>query len=450
MKLTDNTEHMVSAKLAFFQLTMLMIGISLLVDAINGFFLVGIGVDLKLSAAFKMFLLLLVLYQIGATSQKVLAFVFSGLLCLLIGPIITFTQTVDPIGFIDDFTSCLKIVTAFIIFIYVALMAKKWPDRVNNYGALCLKFSFFILLTNLVLGLLGFGFSSYGDSSVETESDESNIGIKGFFYAGNEVSGIFIILFAWALHSAWRRGTLTYVMVSLLAMGFGVLVATKAAMISSVLLVFAIPLLNERNRIFNLTWLKVKTAFPIIIVGTILAFILIPIFESTGLLGRFMWFYEKKGVIGIILSGRDEFIVTAMNAFMAHATWIDYIFGFSKTGLGLITKNAMEIDPIDMYLWHGLMGLFLFMLGSMTFLRLSYLACLSPKSVWGPAVFIINLSLIAVSFIAGHIFTSGMLAPLFGLVNGLAYLDYINIKKVNNNKINSAKGDAKITRLLSE
>lgn len=419
------------AKLALFQITMLMIGLSLLIDSVNGFFLSGMGIDPKLSAVFKLLLLLLVLFQIGTNSQKTLALIFSGLLLLLVGPIITFTHTADAVGFIDDLTSCLKLLTSFVIFLYLALIAKKWPEKLQKYGVWCLNFSFLILVGNLLLGILGYGFSSYGSGVEAEEKDE--VGIKGFFYAGNEVSGLFIILFAWVLHNSWQKSKLQYVFVSFLAMGCGLLIATKAAMLASVILIFTIPLLNERNRLLNITWLKIKTLIPIVIVSIVLAIILIPIFESTGLLGRFMWFYEKKGIIGIILSGRDEFIVTASNAFMQSAQWTDIFFGFSKTGLGLIAKNAMEIDPIDMYLWHGIAGLMLFLLCSTIFLRVSYLACISAKSFWGPAVLIINVSLIAVSFIAGHIFTSGMLAPLFGLVNGLAYLDYINAKKLASN-----------------
>jgi hypothetical protein len=421
---------LLNAKLAFFQITMFMIGFSLLVDAVNGFFLSGMGIDLKLSASFKLLLLMLVLFQIGAYSQKALAYIFTGLLVLLIGPIITFIKTTSLAGFADDFTSCLKIISALIIFIYLTFIAEKWPERLKRYGKWSLNFSFFILLGNVVLGALGFGFSSYGSNDVD--SDEHNIGVKGFFYAGNEVSGIFIILFAWALHMAWQKSKLLYGVTSVISMACGVLIATKAAMIASIILIFSIPLLNERNRFLNLTWLKVKTVFPLVIVGVVLAFILIPIFESTGLMDRFMWFYEKKGIIGIILSGRDEFILTAIKVYMQFAQWTDILFGFSKTGLGLITKNAMEIDPIDMYFWHGISGLILFLIYSVVFLKISYIASRKTESYFAPVVLIINISLIAVSFIAGHIFTSGMLAPLFGLVNGLAYLDY----RQRNNTLN--------------
>ncbi|MEW6983287.1 O-antigen ligase family protein [Colwelliaceae bacterium 6471] len=420
----DNITVRKDAKLAMFQLTMLMIGMSLFVDAVNGFFLSGLGIDPKLSAMFKLFLLFLVLYQIGCYSLKILAGLFTLILILLIGPVITFSSTIDLAGFFDDFTSCLKIITALIIFIYLALIAEKWPEKLKVYGKRCLNFSFLILVSNIFLGVLGYGFSSYGGGATDGDDDKS-IGIKGFFYAGNELSGIYIVLFACALHLAWQKSKFLYAVIALLSMACGVLIATKAAMVASLILVFAIPLLNERNRLLNLTWLKVKTVLPLAVVGTILAFILIPIFETTGLLDRFMWFYHKKGVIGIILSGRDEFIITASELIMRFGNWTDIVFGYSKTGLGLFTKNAMEVDPIDMFLWHGIAGLILFLIYCTVFIRVSYLGCLNRQSLWAPAVLIINISLIAVSFIAGHIFTSGMLAPLFGLVNGLAYLDFI-------------------------
>jgi len=416
-------------KLAFFQLTFVMIGFSLFIDSINGFFLSGLGIDPKLSAAFKLVLLMFVLFQIGTYSPKTLASVLLFLLVMLVGPVVTFSNTVDLAGFVDDFTSGLKIYTALIIFVYVALLCQRWPERVQEYGKLCLKFSFIVLIANIILGVLGFGFSSYESTNAE---GTNAIGIKGFFYAGNEVSGVFIILFGTMLHLLWQKHKKLYFLLSPLVLLTGLLIATKAAMISGVLLLFIIPLFNERNRLLNLTWLKVKMLLPLIVVVTVLLFVLVPIFESTGLWGRFMWFYQHKGIIGIILSGRDEFIFAAMEAYIHHANLVDILFGFSKTGLGQVTKNAMEIDPIDMYFWHGISGIVLFMAYIGIFLRVSYLATIRGNSIWGPSVLIINIALFSVSLIAGHIITSGMLAPLFGLINGMAYADLIR----NKNSIN--------------
>ena len=62
------------------------------------------------------------------------------------------------------------------------------------------------------------------------------------------------------------------------------------------------------------------------------------------------------------------------------------------------------------------------------FLRISYLATLKKNSTLGPAILLINILLVAVSLIAGHVFTSGMLGPFIGLINGMAYADYIQNK----------------------
>lgn len=425
--LADSTPYPVrpSLKLALMQLTFLMLAVTLLVDSVNGFFLSGMGFDPKLSALFKLVLIGVALYQLGAESPKVLAWCFFTLLMFSIGPIFTLVDTLDVIGFIDDFTSGLKILTALLVFVYVCLMAEKYPDKVEQYGKLALKTGFLILLANIILGLLGFGFSSYGDAE---QGDDDAVGIKGFFYAGNEVSGIFVVLYGLVLHFLWQKRKFIFLLFSLLTLVSGLLIATKAAMVAAVLLIFAIPLVNERNRLLNLTALKLKLIVPLVLLASILAVVLIPIFESTGLLNRFIWFYEKKGVIGIILSGRDEFIIAMMSIFERYANFADVVFGFSKTGLGLLTKNAMEIDPIDMYLWHGLFGLAFFLLNAIIFLHVSYQATRLPQSRWAPCVLIINILLIGVSFVAGHIFTSGMLAPLFGLVNGLAYLDLVKAR----------------------
>jgi hypothetical protein len=413
------------ATLAFIQLTFLMMGLSLFIDAINGFFLSGLGIDTKLSAIYKLVLLCIILFQIGAFSQKTLACILMGILILMMGPTVTLTSTLDVSGFFLDFTTVLKITTAFIVFLYCVQVCKKSPELVEKYGKWCCQFSFVILAVNLALGVMGFGFSSYGG---ETTDESTNIGIKGFFYAGNEVSGIFILLFGTTLHLLWQKHRTMYFFFVPLVFIAGLLIATKAAMLAAALLVFAIPLFNERNRLLNVTWLKVKMILPVVIVTIVLLFILVPVFQSTGLWERFVWFYQKKGVIGIILSGRDEFIIAALVVFQQFADLSQILLGFGRSGLGMFTKDSMEVDPVDMYFWFGIAGLAMFMLLATVFFRVSYLATRQKYSLWGPSVLVINIALFSVSMIAGHIVTSGMLAPLFGLINGMAYADLCLLK----------------------
>jgi len=420
------------AKLALFQLTFLMIACSLIVDSVNGFFLLGLGIDPKLSASYKLLLLVLVLFQIGAHSVRALAALLACIVVLLIGSLFSLMKTLDAGAFINDFITVLKVTTAFIIFVYCVLICRHWPELVQKYGKWCCHLSFVVLSLNLILGVLGFGFSSYGSA----DSEGSNqIGVKGFFYAGNEVSGLFILFFGTTLHLLWQRSKIGYFIFTPLVFIAGVLVATKSAMLSAVFLVFAIPLFNERNRLLNLTWLKVKILLPIVLLGIVLLLVLVPVLEATGLWDRFAWFYQKKGVIGIIMSGRDEFVINAMVAFQQFASLSEILFGFGRGGLGLITKDSMEIDPIDLYLWFGIAGGMFFLFILVLFFRVSYLATKAKHSLWGPSILVINIVLFGVSVIAGHILTSGMLAPFIGLLNGMAYADLCKKSSSKKNKI---------------
>lgn len=419
---STQSKPLIGLKLAFIQVTFIMFALLLLIDSINGFFLAGIGIDPKLSASYKLLLLVVLLWQIGSYSLRILALILLCIVTLMIGSLISVFSTLDGVGFVDDFITVLKLLTPLIVFIYCALITQYRCDLVLSYGIRCCYISFYIVALNLILGILGFGFASYG---------VGEIGIKGFFYAGNEVSGLYIVFFGLLLHWAWQKvGKLLYLIMSVLTLIAGLLIATKAAMLAGALLVFAIPIFNERNRLFHLTWLKIKLIFPFVILLLVLSFFLISILESTGIWGRLVWFYEKKGIIGLIFSGRDEFISTGMAAFHFVAGAPEYIFGIGRTGLGLITKESMEVDPIDMFLWFGILGVCVYISLVFVFIKVSYLATLQKNSEWGPVVLLINIVLIAVSIIAGHIFTSGMLGPFIGLINGIAYADYFKNKSL--------------------
>ena len=423
MQLNDVSSYKFKGlQLAFVQLVFLLLAFSLLIDSITGFLMVGMGLDLKLSSVYKILMLAIVLCIIGTLSRKHLANILLLLLALLVGSTSTLIQTADVKGFIDDFITVLKLLMPLIIFVFCVLVAQRRAALVTKYGAIACYVSFVILAVNLALGAMGFGFSSYG---------ANDIGVKGFFYAGNEVGGLFIIFYGVILHYVWQKNSfILYALMSLIALVSGLLIATKAAMLAAILLVFLIPVFNDRNRILNLTKLKLNLIVPIILAAIVLSFFLVSILETTGIWNRLVWFYQKKGLIGLFLSGREVYVVDALVAFEQIATIPQYIFGIGQSGLGILTYNMVEVDPLDMFFWYGCIGAFTYIFIITVFLRTSYLATRLPESSWGPAVFLINILLIAVSFIAGHIFTSGMLGPFIGLVNGMAYVEIHNKKVI--------------------
>lgn len=406
---------------AVFQFVFLMVGCSLAVDTLTGFLVSGLGIDLKLSAIYKFGMLVIVLFSLACYSRKKASLVFILLLTLLVGPLINLADDLDILGFILDISYVFKILLPLIIFLYCTEVAKRRPEKVYQFGHYVFYFSFLILLFNLLAGVLGFGFSSYGG-----EDDESAIGVKGFFFAGNEVSGLFLILFSYALARAWSaKRKIYYLMLAPITVISGVLIATKAAMIAGLLLIFIIPLVNERQRLFRLTWLKVSIFAPVVVMTGIIAVYIVPVLQATGLWARLVWFYEKKGVMGIILSGRNEFAVATTESFYATAGILDYIWGIGVSGLAKVERSTVEIEPIDLYFWFGLPGISYLTLLFAAFIYFSYRATLSPYSIWAPFALAANIMLAGLSIIAGHTLTSGMLGPLLGLLNGLVYLDYV-------------------------
>ena len=205
------------------------------------------------------------------------------------------------------------------------------------------------------------------------------------------------------MHLLWQKNKIAYFLFSPIVLLAGLLVATKSAMLSSAFLVFAIPLFNERNRLLNITWLKVKMMMPLLLGGSILMLVFIPILETAGVWDRLVWFYQRKGIVGLILSGRDEFLITIMVVYQQVATLPEIIFGFGVTQ-SLLGSKAIEIDPLDLYFWFGLPGFSFFLLLVFVFFRTSYLSTKRNDSLWGPCVLTVNLILFGVSCIAGHIF----------------------------------------------
>tara|TARA_R110002167_G_scaffold366448_1_gene597384 strand:- start:5907 stop:7172 length:1266 start_codon:yes stop_codon:yes gene_type:complete len=408
---------------AVFQLVFLLIGCSLAVDTLTGFLVSGLGLDLKLSAIYKFGLLLITLFALACYSRKKVTVVFCLLLSLLIGPFINLLNELDVIGFVVDFSYVIKILTPFIIFLYCTEVVKKWPEKSYQFGHYVFYFGFLILVFNLVAGVLGYGFSSYGSD----DDGESSIGIKGFFYAGNEVSCLFLILFSYALNRAWNaKRKIYFFMLAPFVVLSGALIATKAAMIAGLLLIFIIPLVNERQRLFRLTWLKISIFAPVIVMVSIIGVYLVPILEAAGIWARLVWFYEKKGVMGIILSGRNEFAAKTTESFYASTGIFEHIWGVGLSGLTKIERMTVEIEPIDLYFWFGIPGITYLTLLFGAFIYFSYRATLSQYSTWAPFALAANLLLAGLSVIAGHTLTSGMLGPLLGLLNGLVYMDYVN------------------------
>ncbi len=385
----------------------------LLVDATNGFLLNTVGTSFGLSMLFKTVLLLLVLLSIGLDNPKHLSVIMAVIVLLLIGPIISFIRFSDigMLGF--DVAMTLKVVAMGVFFTYFYQMIKQSPDYMNKKIHHIVLSNYFVVLVNFVLAIMGFGFAAYG----EGRDEEYEVGFKGFFYAANELSPVLFVLTAYLMQYFWYRNRLLYLATfsgSFICAG---LMLTKTGILSCIILLVAIPIFNEREKLFKLTTVKIVLLSFLFLITALAVLNFEELLKFVGIYDKIMFFYDKDGLLGVILSARDKYAATIWSIFNSNFSSWAWFFGVGGGGIEQFTfKYSAEIDSFDIYIWYGLLGMVIFVFSLLLPLARGGQVFSKEGYPFVPALVIISLVLVFVSQAAGHVVTSGMLGMLWGMV----------------------------------
>lgn len=386
----------------------------LLVDATNGFLLNSIGNSFGLSMLFKTVLLLLVLLSIGLDNPKHLSVILAVIVLLFIGPVISFVRFSDVgmLGF--DIAMISKITAMGVFFTYFYQMIRQSPKYMSRKIHHIVLSNYFVILINFVLAVFGFGFAAYGEGNEE----ELEIGYKGFFYAANELSPVLFVLTAYLMQFFWLSNKKLYFLTFLASFVCSVLMLTKTGILSSVILFLAIPIFNERKRLFHITSRKIVLLSSLLISLFLVIINFEQILKSVGIYNKLMFFYNKNGLIGVLLSARDKFAIEIHSIFVTYFdNGVSWFFGVGGSGIGAFTsKFSAEIDSFDIYIWYGFVGVVVFM--ATIFFPLTRAVQLFKRDDYPfiPCVTVVSIVLFFVSQAAGHVVTSGMLGMLWGMI----------------------------------
>jgi len=398
----------------------------LLSDMISGFALIRLGVDLKFSLIYKTPLFGLLLLLIGRYRFGLMLAILGAIVVLMIAPVISYFRVLQPAFFFVDFGYVVKMLMPMTIFVYFYVMSQEAPDWSYRWARIILWVCFASLCLNFLVALLGFGQVTYNTGG------DNTAGSTGFIYAGNELGPTFIVIFGYALHKVWNdRPRIFYLALSLFSIGCGFIVATKTTMLAALILVVMVPIVNERQNLFRFTKFKAKLIIPLVVAVTILIISLFEILDSIGLLGRFQWFYEKRGLIGIIWSNRDIFIAEAMSIYMHQSTLIEQFFG-QGIAVGLkqsVGKGSAEVDFVDALVWFGFIGLSICLMFYLFLIGLSAKLTVKRLSIHAPIIFLVNGLLLLLSILSGHIWFSGTLGISVGVINGLLWYEKMDFEK---------------------
>lgn len=394
----------------------------LLVDSAVGFIQIYLGLHVPVSMIYKTPVLLLVILIIFQRDIKFAYWILAALLSFLAGPIIQLFTYNDPSALFYDLTLALKILSPVLYLRYFIIAAEELPNQFRKVANNILLFSCGVFVANMLVGLMGFGFASYTTAG-------KDIGINGFFIAGNEMGAVFVVLSSFILTKAYHRSLKSYLLISLMIIIIGVLIATKASMLSGFLLVFLLPAFINAKKVFTPTLPKVIVSITLIIILYFLSIKFIDVLKSAGFWSRLVWIYEEQGILRLILSGRDEYADALLIIFNQHGHWYNWLIGMSSASakhFWIATKLVAEVDPIDVLMIFGFLGLSVAAIIQFTLLQHAVSWFKLSHSPLAPACLLSLLVLEGLAFTSGHIWLSGMMGPFLGLMFGLCYLESKN------------------------
>ncbi|MFM2579419.1 O-antigen ligase family protein [Vibrio fortis] len=391
-----------------------LIGGCLIVDVLHGYLVQSLRVDLMISTLYKLVLIVFSLFYLAIVDRTKFVFLIFLFCFLLISPIRLLILGIDDVH-IYDLTLLMKYLFLISIFLFSLDASKRYLNIYSERVGVILSLNYYIVIISVLMGYVGIGFYTY---------NSTEMGFKGFFIAGNELSALFILLSIYKLYRVWNScvkfKTVRYVFCTLVIVIVGSSIGTKAALISAITTPIIIPLASVAKTKRDLTLLVGLGLFII----TLLSMFIVPMFFSgkfsSDLIDRAIYYYESKGFLGMLLSGREELLFSYYSSLSSSSDVFSVIFGTGHIGLKEVyEKNFIEIDPFDAAMYFGLPFALLLTLTSLWIITKSYLYF--GVSKFASLVLVANVFMFFFAIIAGHVWTSSLLTISWCILTNLLW-----------------------------
>ena len=392
-----------------FKISKLIIGLILFylpVDSING--LLVRNIDFSISTIYKSLIMILIAVYLSRLKQikflKWLVWVFLLLAIHFIDGSLAGIEFAWAIKF-------LSIVLSF--FFFKTFIESNDPDIIFKIT----KFSLWVIVLNILIGLAGFGYAQYA---------RDGIGTRGLFFAGNEL-GVLLLMISLIILSRYLifNRIKSYLIYSILFIFIAAMLTTKTAVFGQFLIIFSLPFIHfnqtKKNWVINKSSLKlVGFAFVIAFVG--LPFLINYVLYDMNLISRISFWSERVGVSTLIFSGRNLRAIEVIEYLQINSSFVNNIFGYGYAVLtGILEGNIAEIDLLDIFMVFGIIGV----IGTYGFLFNEFFKKIDARDfIYRPYVRFGILMLIIVSLTSGHVLNSGMAGIMIGMFLSLQYIDF--------------------------
>ena len=379
----------------------LMVSIWLVIDSITGFF-ISYGADMPLSQLFKFLALFLVTIRMFQYSNFLK--VFFALLFYIAAYILHLALNNGPLA--ESLLLLSKFISLYFFFFYFRFSIRNFPYKTIYNAKRAMFLAFGVLAFNVALGVMGYGVPTYGE-------DEAGLGVKGFFYAGNELGGVMAAIVPFVVYYiSMRLSGLKSALAYLAVMLIGVLIGTKTSILVVLLCVAIVPML------YMSLWRRIK-------VLSLACLIILPLYNGLANMisdsesvGRWMYFYDEGGMDRLVYSGRDDFWESKKKDF--------YESGFFSRLLGIGSEGkSVERDHLDTLVVFGYLG-FAFVISFFLYLLAIAIRNRRSNSLVRVVIFS-DLLVLGIGYMAGHVWFSAMSSIYIALLNSLSFFSYSGV-----------------------
>jgi hypothetical protein len=342
-----------------------------------------------------------------------LIFVFASF-SLLLAP--TFYQLYignKGVSLLFDIIKISKYITPLVCFMFFVDVIKNDHQKNINLIFKLVNFSYLILIGNIFLKYIGLGYPMY---------EFGKIGSKGFFYAGNEISALLIILSSIIAYRLWMNNSkLKYFLFLLLNIVVGVTVSSKTGIFGIIIVFLLIPIRGSFIKI-NIKKLLIIVSSVFVIIPSIIIYYWDYILKSTIFI-RLNYFWNKFDILTFLLSNRNNFFNDAFDIYKENYNLFEKTIGVGQSRYEYLNNNiTVEIDIIDIFFSLGFIGLILFLLFNIYLFIQSINFKRTQINIYSGFVFLMGFILFIISTTAGHVYSSGMSAVFIGLLFSLMFI----------------------------
>jgi len=385
------------------------------VDMINGILLKGgIAFPISIGQLYKLFVLLLFCFRLVLRPKVDFMFLIGVFILFAIPSFVqyTFNDEYTPRIVMDDLIKTSKYISVFLALIYFSRVCVAPRKLTRTLLKNWIVFSYIVFAVNILLKYVGLGFPFY---------DYDNTGTTGYFYAGNEISALHLILYAIISYHLYeiKKSGLLFFLFFLFNLFLGITITSKTAMLGIVLVTILV-LANPEN--MN----KISLRKIIIWILSILIFIPLTIFLAYRLLSdslimeRIYYFYKKWDFVTFIFSQRNLRVEKMMPIYMDQWTIWEKMFGGGQYFYENQLRNVIEIDFFDVFFAYGLFGLIIFLAVVILLFLKAYIQFKNGYP-YGRLTLLMLFVLVLEAAIAGHVFNSGIAGIYIGACLGLMF-----------------------------